>query len=312
MNLPWLEPAWRQFIAALDADRLGHALLVHGPAGLGKSRLADDLAARLLCLQPGDGACGECRSCTMLASGIHPDRVILEPAEDEGWIRVDDVRELNHGLQLTARLSPARVALVRRAERMNINAANALLKTLEEPPPGAWLILITDQPGRLPVTIRSRCLPVSIRPPDNDTGLAWLAACELDADAATRERALALAGGAPLAARDWIADGDMAFGEQVLATLARPTRLLDTARTWSENAGSAWSWCARWCARALHARVTGEIIDDDIGRLARCEPQALIEAYDAAVTGLSGARGPTRQDLRLADWLLQWQRKIPR
>lgn len=314
MNLPWLEPAWTVLRHALEADRLGHALLLHGPAGLGKTVLADRIAARLLCLQPAATACGECRSCRLLEAGTHPDRFAIEPEDADAPIKVEAIRDLSHRMQLTARMSPARVTVIRRAERMNLNAANALLKTLEEPPAGAWLILVTDHPGRLPVTIRSRCLPVPVRPPEPGQAHAWLEAAGTGADAATLTRALDLAGGAPLAARAWIEDGDMIFGEQVLTVLAGPGRdVLDLALEWSERAASAWAWCARWTARALHVKhAGGDTGEAALEVLARRETGALLKAYDGAVAGLAAARGPGRQDLRLADWLVQWLRAAPR
>lgn len=314
MKHPWLEATWKSLYDALVNERLGHALLLSGPAGLGKTELAERLVARMLCLTPGEDACGVCDSCRLAGAGAHPDRCDIAPDEPGAAIRVDPVRELAHRLRLTARMSPARVAVIRQADRLNINAANALLKTLEEPPEGAWLVLITDHPGRLPVTVRSRCMPVTIRPPEPQAGRAWLEQAVPDADPATRERALAMCGGAPLAARDRIESGDMAFGSEVLEALAKPGRdLLNRADDWSAQAESAWAWCARWSARALRVRFgVGDDVDPRLERLARRHPDALVAAYDGAVAGLAAVQGPVRQDLRLADWLLQWQQQAPR
>ncbi|GAA4896282.1 DNA polymerase III subunit delta' [Ferrimonas pelagia] len=152
-ELPWLHGAWQQWLQSRQSGRLGHAVLLHGMAGLGKRELAEQMAAALLCEQ-GTG-CGHCRSCTLLASGHHPDRIDLEP--DGSQIKVDAVRALISQLTGTAHQGGARVVLIHHAQRMNGAAANALLKTLEEPMPGVYLVLLTHSPQQLLPTIASRC-----------------------------------------------------------------------------------------------------------------------------------------------------------
>jgi DNA polymerase-3 subunit delta' len=137
---PWLEPAWKLFGDSIAHQRLAHALLVQGLSGMGKSVLARAMAARLLCDQQADQACGSCRSCQLFKGGAHPDYFFVsrEPNPKTGKMRqeiiIDQVRKLIGSLQLTTSISQSKVAIIDPAECMNPNAANALLKTLEEPP----------------------------------------------------------------------------------------------------------------------------------------------------------------------------------
>ncbi|AUB82312.1 DNA polymerase III subunit delta' [Candidatus Thiodictyon syntrophicum] len=198
--LPWLEPAWARLRQAQAADRLPHALLVVGARGLGKRRLATLFARALLCPTPRpDGlACGVCADCRLSAAGSHPDlaRVAPDPESKSGEIPIDAIRELTERAVLTPVRGARKVILIDPADRMNAAAANALLKTLEEPAGNTLLMLIAEQPGRLPATIRSRCQLLKLAVPPSDQALAWLTPL-LGEAAAPRLR---LAYGAPLRA----------------------------------------------------------------------------------------------------------------
>ena len=179
MNMTWLDPVRAEFIDRLNSGRLAHALLVCGPAGTGKLDFAREMVNGLLCLEGSMPACGNCRSCQLLNTGAHPDfRLVDYELNDKGVLRtelvIDQVRNLISALQLTTTISTRKVALLHPAEAMNRNAANALLKTLEEPPGDTVLILVSHDPGRLPVTIRSRCQSLQIRLPDQKTLIGWL------------------------------------------------------------------------------------------------------------------------------------------
>ena len=153
---PWQENLWQQLAGRAQH---AHAYLLHGPAGIGKRALAERLMARLLCLSPsGLDACGNCKSCHLLAAGTHPDNFVLEPEEADKPIKVDQVRELVEFVVQTAQLGGRKVVLLEPAEAMNLNAANALLKSLEEPSGNTVLLLISHQPSRLLPTIKSRCV----------------------------------------------------------------------------------------------------------------------------------------------------------
>ncbi|WP_107329077.1 DNA polymerase III subunit delta' [Metapseudomonas otitidis] len=195
---PWQDSLWQHLAGR---PRHAHAYLLHGPAGIGKRALAERLMARLLCQQPaGNDACGQCKSCFLLAAGTHPDNYVLEPEEVDKAIRVDQVRDLVDFVVQTAQLGGRKVVLLEPAESMNLNAANALLKSLEEPSGDTVLLLISHQPSRLLPTIKSRCVQQTCPLPGEAESLAWLARALPDSDASTRSDLLALAGGSPLTA----------------------------------------------------------------------------------------------------------------
>ncbi len=178
-----------------------HAYLLHGPAGIGKRVLAENLVHFLLCQRPAGGkACGQCKACQLLAAGTHPDFFQLEPEEPEKPIRVDQVRELVGFVVQTAQLGGRKVVLLEPAEAMNLNAANALLKSLEEPSGDTVLLLISHQPSRLLPTIKSRCVQQACPQPSAEQARAWLAGTLPAEPVEALDELLVLAGGSPLTA----------------------------------------------------------------------------------------------------------------
>jgi DNA polymerase-3 subunit delta' len=259
--------AWqRDAAAAMLADRTHwpHALLLTGPRGIGKRTLALEFGRALLCETPrdGGGACGVCASCRYVAAGQHPDLRIVEPVvtDDDGtikpveWIQVDAIRDLIAWAQLTSHRRIAKVAVIVPAERMNAAAANALLKTLEEPAPDTYLLLVASSPGRIPATVRSRCRELRAPIPDAAASRAWLAA----EGVARAEEVLAQAAGAPLVART-LADPDyQAERTAWLRSLASPATLapatlaerIDAAprEARRERLAEVIDWLLGWCA----------------------------------------------------------------
>lgn len=220
---PWNQPILDSLKARLD--RLPHAILLHGPRGVGKLELAETMAQLLLCEHKDLKArpCGQCDGCRWYLAGNHPDFRRLEPEAiakvppaseaEEGsepapakrtkqpslFILIEQVRELAAFLNLRSHRGALRVALVHPAEDLYPNAANALLKGLEEPPAGAVFILVSHRPSRLLPTVRSRCVAMPVPIPPRDAALAWLNAQKIQ----NADRWLAFAGGAPLQALEY-------------------------------------------------------------------------------------------------------------
>ena len=230
--LPWQREAARGWLR--DREHWPHGWLLHGPAGFGKRTLALYIARTLLCESPREGgACGECAGCRWFAQGQHPDFRLLEPLVEEEEsdkapatvVKIDQIRALGEFLQLTSHRQGAKVALIHPAEAMNAAAANALLKTLEEPPPRSYLLLVSDQPGRLPATVRSRCRAVPVPRPGTREAEDWLR----QQGSGNPALHLAQAGGAPLRALA-CSDADWQEARQsLLATLSRPRALSPVA-----------------------------------------------------------------------------------
>lgn len=198
--LPWQHARWQEMVAWRASGRLPHALLLCGMRGVGKQHFAAGFAQALLCEQPvTDGrACQACRSCLLFRAGTHPDYQRITPLEEGKSILIDQIRELNASLTLKSHAGGYKIAVLRPADHMNSAAANALLKTLEEPPPHTLLMLITSRPAALPATVRSRCQRMNFTLPPTDAALPWLRErLEPAHDAA---QLLAVAGGAPLKA----------------------------------------------------------------------------------------------------------------
>ncbi|MCW0503997.1 DNA polymerase III subunit delta' [Aeromonas piscicola] len=171
---PWLIPDWHALSQTAQAGRLGHAWLLLGDPGLGKEQLAERLARLHLCQQPDRGEpCGQCHSCQLFDKGHHPDLGTV--TVDSKTIGVEAIREICARLQNSAQLGRGKVVIIPDAERMTESAANALLKTLEEPAGDSLLLLIASQVSRLLPTILSRCHKHVCQLPTEGETVRWLA-----------------------------------------------------------------------------------------------------------------------------------------
>ena len=197
-NINWHTSQWQQIAQFLEQDRFPHALLFEGIKGIGKRHFAFQLAQMLLCQgEPTDsGICQTCSSCEWFLSGTHPDFVILEPAEGKKLISVDAIRQNSQKVFKTSHQNGYKILIIEPADAMTVEAANSLLKTLEEPPEQTLLILLTDKPARLLPTIRSRASRLKFTLPMAEQALTWLQG--QGHDASTAKRMLALSLGAPL------------------------------------------------------------------------------------------------------------------
>src|SRR5579872_7430133 len=172
-------PAWtasqRQALSAAHlAGRLPHALLIHEAPGAGGEWLAHWAARLALCERSAQAPCGNCTACRRALAWQHPDLMRLGPLEDSRQIRIEQVRELAADLALTSHAGGYKVGILAPADLLNRFAANALLKTLEEPPPRTLLMLVATQPSRLPATILSRCQRIRVRAPTRAEAVDWL------------------------------------------------------------------------------------------------------------------------------------------
>ncbi len=162
---PWQQSVWTELRNSLQNRRLSHSLLLTGQVGVGKTQLARELARTGLCEAPELTACGQCGSCHQFSAGAHPDWLEVEKPADKREILIDQIRDFCAEIQLTASQPRGRYAHIRNADNLNRASANALLKTLEEPPRGVTIILSVTNLSRIPATIRSRCSRVSIAMP---------------------------------------------------------------------------------------------------------------------------------------------------
>ncbi len=279
---PWQEDAWTRLQAM--RVRLPHAILFYGPAGIGKADFIEAFAQALLCEngRPDGHACGECASCGWFVQGNHPDyrRVRPEAMEDEApsaegdeapaeekkaksktaskEIKIEQVRALADFMNISTHRQGLRVVVLYPAEALNMPASNALLKTLEEPPPGTVFLLASNGLDRLLPTILSRCRKFALPMPDHAQALAWLAAQGVtDADGWLREQ-----GGAPLAALAQAETGSREELDGLLQVLAQPS--VDAALRSADKLSKAplaslVAWQQRWLYDVFSYKLSGVI-----------------------------------------------------
>ncbi len=201
--LPWQEDNWQQWLS--QQDRLAQAYLLTGSSGIGLPEFITAMAQVLLCQKLSKkNACMQCQQCHLFQKELHPDLFKLTVLEDKKEISIDQIRDLNRQLFTTSHQGGFKVAVIEQAENLNINAFNALLKTIEEPPIGTIILLSSYQPSRLPATIKSRCRQLRFAKPNLETAIAWLAQQLPQIDLKLLKRALKLNWGSPLQALEWI------------------------------------------------------------------------------------------------------------
>lgn len=235
---PWHTGPWRRIASARAAGRLPHAILLAGPQGLGKADFARRLSDSLVCSHAdsnGD-ACGACASCRLTQAGNHPDQRFILPEEAGKMIKIDAIRDLTAKSVLSAQEGGYRVFLIDPAEAMNRAAANALLKTLEEPVSRSVLILVSSHPHRLAATIRSRCQLIKFTIPAVSAVRAWL---NERVEASQLDELLAISGGAPLRAvramdEGWVEEGRR-LGDELAALKQRKINPLQIVEEWEKR-----------------------------------------------------------------------------
>jgi DNA polymerase III subunit delta' len=270
-SLPWLGSAQQRLRASLAAKRLPHSLLLLSTPGLGAEQLANWITALALC-ESLRSPCGVCASCQLLRSDSHPDSYLVRLEDDAQQIKVDQVRGLIESLSLKSYRGGYKVGVIEGAEALNANGANAFLKTLEEPTANTVLIMIARPSHRLPATIASRCLRLTLTPPPPEVAIAWLQAHakgkpvsageSASSGAKSWDAALGLAGGAPLLALELDSLGIAALDEDMRESLrqlgAGTVDVTLLADRWMKSSpGLRITWLENWITRRVHASLAG-------------------------------------------------------
>jgi DNA polymerase-3 subunit delta' len=267
-DLPWLEGIKGQLGALLGSGKCPHALLIHGRAGTGRRQLALWFAETMLGFDPFQvaGLTADFDS----DAATYPDLCVLQPLRDKKTqklkksIGIDQIREtlINEFLHLSSHGSAGRLVLIWPAERMTIDAANCLLKSLEEPPDGVILVLITDSIRKLPATVVSRCQRVRVAIPAREQAMEWLQSKVPGADLGNL---LDFAGGAPLAALDLhgaaFTETAGQYAQDLRGLEQRQLSPVEVAGRWQANADLA----LRWLDWRLSRRVRS-CLEDSAGK----------------------------------------------
>lgn len=282
---PWLGELWQRFARLVDTNRLPHALVIVGPEGVGCDSLARAMAQYLLCAAPHNGrSCGTCKACKLLQVESHPDVYLVHPEEKSSVIKIDQIREMNQFTSNTAQQGGRKVVLIHPAEAMNPNAANALLKNLEEPIGNCLFLLVAQQPALLMATIRSRCTRMEVALPPKEQALEWLARNQI-ADA---EIKLHAAGGRPLRVVAWL-EQDLwgqrtALHGSLMALMEGKTTLAACAKALtSYNIQWVLDQLLQWLqesARGRHMTAPGEVQDALVARLRHGAQPRLFGYYE--------------------------------
>lgn len=329
---PWQNEPWQRWVGL--RTRLPHAILLKGAQGIGKFDFAMSLAQSLLCESPrADGlACQDCPSCHWFQQETHPDFRLLQPdalAEtddaDEGdskkkkpsrQISVDQVRSLADFANLSAHRGGHRVVLIHPAEAMNTNAANALLKTLEEPSGKMLIILVSHKPQQLLPTILSRCLVLSMPMPTVEAGTAWLKQQGVSNPVAM----LAQAGFAPLLAAR-LAEEAAGADEysRFLQEIRQPTRFDPLAlaeQLQKTEPAKVIHWLQQWCYDLSSAKLTGRVrynseLTDLIKNLAEKVPALELSRYQKELlVARREANHPLNAKLQFESILLSYRQMM--
>ncbi len=314
--LSWQQPLWLALCERRDHDRLPHALLLHGAAGIGKGQLARFLAASLLCQKPLQySPCQECPSCRLFAAGTHPDFFLAHATYGESdvadesdekksrktkktavskQIKIDCIRDLIHFSTHAAHQGGRRVVMIEPVDALNHSAANALLKTMEEPGSDLFIILVAQQASLLLPTLRSRCQAVFCATPHFDEAQSWLCSY-ISAERA--QAALLFCAGAPLRALQAVNDNDdIRYGEML--------EILRASHEWGMNYVSA--------AEALEKLGVTKVVDwwlADVHQQCKKTPQKKwLQFADCLLIARKKIHGTSNPNVRLLleALLIEW------
>ncbi len=344
--LPWHRRPLIELLAR--REKLPHALLIHGNQGIGKVEFARAMAQSLLCEAPimsnsGDKnlagiACGICSACNWFRDGNHPDYRELLPeilvdedvdseapsdpdAKDKKKskeIKIDQIRGIADFMTLSTHRDGFRVLVIHPAEAMNMSAANALLKTLEEPSARTVILLVTDQMARLMATIRSRCQRVLLPAPDALDAVAWLMQHDKGLSDAQAEAALAMAGGAPLDAVTFAASDYQTSRKAFVAALSDPAAdYMAAAQSFEKSdLNHIITWLQTWVSDVVLSKVSGNVrhhVDEKkaIASIARHVKLTKLFRYESELRqARRSIHHPLNVRLLLEQLLISYQRAI--
>ncbi len=324
MIYPWQKDNWIQAMRYLKDNKLAHAILLSGADSIGKLDFCLHYIQRLNCTNPNSDntACGECKDCRLFNARTHPDVRMINVDESEeqkksDQIKIDDVRELNQFMTLSRQQGSYKIVCINLADNMNINAANALLKSLEEPPENSILFLISHRADMLLATIKSRCQIWKFKLPETEQAISWLNSQEKYSN---WDALLKVAGGKPLLAQDLKSSG---LGEnrsdyyqdlgQLLQGKAKVTKI--STKHQDEPLERLVIWQQAWCADLIRCHYDNQPVtleNPDIRRslhslVGRVDLHLLFRFMDKLIELRRFSSAPLNKRLFIEDMLIRCQ-----
>lgn len=318
---PWQQAVWRHLAGYIKQQRIPQAILLTGAPGLGKRHLAEVYVGALICHTPSSEgfACGTCAACKLYQANTHPDYLTIEPEEPGKTIGIDKIRQLIVKLALKPQYEAHRLVIFQPADALNTASANAFLKCLEEPSERTCFILISDQPSKLPATIRSRCQKIHCERPDDIVAKDWLAQQGIKNDA---EQLLTMAQGSPLLARQYAEHHFISlrreYFEAWLQIALGKGDLLSIAEQWQKqetvDLSVLLAWLAGWLADIVKlaqgidvAGLENPDFKKPLQALAeRLELKRLFQYYDTVLKSRSQLATQINKQLLTEGLLINW------
>jgi len=320
-SFPWLQASWAQLSNYINQNRVPQALLISGKKGLAKKQLAKAFAQTLMCesVSSGGQACGKCHSCILFNAQTHPDYIYIEPEEAGKAIGIDIIRQLTSKLSLKPQFENYRLVLINSADCLNNASANAFLKYLEEPTERTCLILITDKPGKLPATIRSRCQKLQVTSSDQDGIKAWL---QKQGDIENVDVLLRMSQGSPMLAKQ-MADNSLlnlraeCFKQWLRVGQAKENFVL-IAEQWAkfdnQRMGSLLFWLTSWVMDIVKMRYdqhNTDLLNSDLKislqEIAyKLDLQKMYKYYDFLMLSQQRLDTQLNKQLMFEEILIQW------
>ena len=319
--LPWQLGDWAHLHGYLLQNRIPQALLITGKKGLGKSLLAKQFADSLLCESrlTNGFSCGHCHSCLLGKAATHPDFIAIQPDDSDKTITIDQIRHLIDRLTLKPQFDTQRIVMIFAADLMNTRAANAFLKCLEEPTERTSIILITDKPNKLPITIISRCQRLAVATPDVETVKLWLASKLPNLTDANISALANLAQGAPLQALNDANNGMLDFRRDCfkawIEIAQKRNHPIEVAENWQKRPElNVLFWMTSWVIDLIKHHYQAELTHfsnpdfyEPLKALSiRLDLKKLYQLYDLLLLSRQRLDTQINKQTMLEELLIQW------
>ncbi|MGL4674328.1 MAG: AAA family ATPase [Wohlfahrtiimonas sp.] len=304
--LPWFENQLTEMVNRYDAKKFPQSLLITGEQDIGKSIFANDIAKSILCLdRKGQNACGQCQSCLWIDKKSHPDLLSIVSEEKSNFIKVDQIRQLIQFAQMTSETG-RKIIVIHNAHEMNLNAANALLKTLEEPVQNCYLILVTSYPKKLPITISSRCqgqlLSVAGQ---NSIIFNWLKSTN-DVNDESIQQILALSYGRPILSYQFLSDDVLSIMNELSVLFVRYLQHKSNLNELSDYIVKNWQFVSHILLYWLVNVLKGDLLQNDVTHmLSNQRKDSLYENYEGLIKIIELSSTSIKQEWLVQEWLIK-------